>query len=224
LNEAVPLEPEMRRAGEFDLIAELRRMAGPSADARHLVGIGDDAAVTLPGGATATSIDALVDGVHFRSAWCPPRAVGHKAMATALSDLAAMGAEPGEAYVWLGRPHGLDDAGCLELAEGLIDVARRHGAALLGGDLTMAPALSVCVTAVGHAARAEDLVGRAGAGAGDVLCVTGSAPPQRGSPCSRTRAWRGGSARRQTRRSRGSSSPSRARWRDRRSRGLGRAP
>jgi thiamine-monophosphate kinase len=173
LNEAVPLEPEMRRAGEFDLIAELRRMAGPSADARHLVGIGDDAAVTLPGGATATSIDALVDGVHFRSAWCPPRAVGHKAMATALSDLAAMGAEPGEAYVWLGRPHGLDDAGCLELAEGLIDVARRHGAALLGGDLTMAPALSVCVTAVGHAARAEDLVGRAGAGAGDVLCVTG---------------------------------------------------
>lgn len=163
----------MRRAGEFDLIAELRRRAGPSGDARHVIGIGDDAAITVPGGATATSVDALVEGVHFRSSWCPPRAVGHKALATALSDLAAMGAAPGEAYVWLGRPHGLDDEGCLELAEGLIDVARRHGAALLGGDLTMAPALSVCVTAVGHAASASDLVGRGGAAEGDLICVTG---------------------------------------------------
>ena len=163
----------MRRAGEFDLIAELRRRAGPSGDSRHVVGIGDDAAVTVPGGATATSVDALVDGVHFRSSWCPPRAVGHKALATALSDLAAMGAEPGEAYVWLGRPPGLDDERCLELAEGLIDVARRHGAALLGGDLTAAPALSVCVTAVGHAARPGDLVGRGDAAEGDLICVTG---------------------------------------------------
>lgn len=163
----------MRRAGEFDLIAELRRRIGPSADPRHVVGIGDDAAVTVPAGATATSVDALVDGVHFRLAWCPPRAVGHKAMAVALSDLAAMGAEPGEAYVWLGRPADLDDAGCLEVCDGLIDVAERHGAALLGGDLTLAPALSLSVTAVGHAPRAGDLVGRAGAAEGDLICVTG---------------------------------------------------
>lgn len=171
--EPVPLEPEMRRAGEFDLIAELRRRAGGSADPRHVIGIGDDAAVTVPGGATATSVDALVDGVHFRSAWCPPRAAGHKAMATALSDLAAMGAEPGEAYVWLGRPADFDDAACLEVCDGLVDVAGRHGAALLGGDLTLAPALSLCVTAVGHAARADQLVGRGGAVAGDLICVTG---------------------------------------------------
>src|SRR5690349_16839111 len=104
-------EPSMRASPEFELIGEIReRLAragagsGAGAPDRIRLGAGDDAAITVPEGATATTIDAVVDGVHFRSGWCPPHSVGRKAMATALSDLAAMGAEPGEAYVWLGRP------------------------------------------------------------------------------------------------------------------------
>jgi thiamine-monophosphate kinase len=169
-----PEQPQMRSSEEFDLIASIRERLGSQPGERARVGIGDDAAVTVPGGATATTIDAIVEGVHFRSSWCPPRAVGERAMATALSDLAAMGAEPGEAYVWLGRPEWLDRESCLALCDGLAVVAREAGVAVLGGDLTASPALAVCVTAVGHAEREGELVGRAGARPGDAICLSGS--------------------------------------------------
>ena len=168
----------MRSSPEFDLIAAIReRIAGTASEAvaeRIRVGVGDDAAVTVPGGATATSVDALVDGFGFRRSWCPPRSVGRKALGAALSDLAAMGAEAGEAYVWLGVPADFDRDSCLELADGIAELARETGVAILGGDVTAAAALSVCVTAVGHSAAAGDLVGRAGAEAGFALCATGS--------------------------------------------------
>jgi thiamine-monophosphate kinase len=163
----------MRRSPEFDLIAAIRERLPPLAD-RAAIGIGDDAAVTVPAGATATSVDAIVEGVHFRRPAFPLDAVGHKAIATALSDLAAMGAAPGEAYVWLGRPETLDDAGCLEICDGLAACAAEHGVAVLGGDLTASPVLALSVTAVGHAPDARSLVGRGGAGVGDAVCLTGA--------------------------------------------------
>jgi thiamine-monophosphate kinase len=166
-------EPEMRRAAEFDLIRAVRERLGPPAGERHFVGIGDDAAVSVPGGATATTIDAFVDGVHFRSAWCPPADRGHKAMAAALSDLAAMGAEAGEAFAWMGIPPELSEPECLEICDGLAAVARRHGAVILGGDVTRSPVLALAVTAVGHAASPDELVGRGGAAEGDAICLTG---------------------------------------------------
>jgi thiamine-monophosphate kinase len=173
-----PGRPRLGSSPEFDLIAAIAErmeatLAASGSPAEIRVGIGDDAAVTVPPGATATTVDALVDGVAFRRRWCPPRSVGRKALAAALSDLAAMGARPGEAYVWLGRPDDFDQGACLELAEGLADLAAEHGVAVLGGDLTASPALSVCVTAVGHAGSAEELVGRSGAEPGCALCVTG---------------------------------------------------
>lgn len=169
----------MRDSPEFDLIARVRsRLQATIATAAGVrVGIGDDAAVveSLPGrGASATTVDALVDGVGFRRRWCPPRAVGRKALAAALSDLAAMGAAPGEAYVWLGLPDDLGEPEALELCDGLAELAERHRVAILGGDLTAAPALAVCVTAVGYAASAAAMVGRDGAEDGDALCATGS--------------------------------------------------
>jgi len=146
--------------GEFELLARLRERLA-QARGRVLLGSGDDAAVTAPGGATATSIDAMVDGIHFRREWSSLAQIGAKALATALSDLAAMGATPGEAYV------------ALELLDGLAALAATTDTALAGGDVTRAPALSLTIAVVGHAPSAEDLVTRSGARPGDAVVVTG---------------------------------------------------
>jgi len=135
--------------GEFELIQKLRERL-PAAGPRLRLGSGDDAAVTVPGGATATSVDALVEGVHFRlGAGFEPEDVGAKALATALSDLAAMGAEPGEAYVVLGVPPEIREPELLRLADGLAELAAATGTAIAGGDVSRSPVLSLAITVVG---------------------------------------------------------------------------
>jgi thiamine-monophosphate kinase len=158
--------------GEFDLLARVRERLPPPGPQVWL-GSGDDAAITVPGGATATSVDALVDGVHFRRGQATLAQIGTKGLAVALSDLAAMGAEPGEAYVVLGVPTDLDEDGCLELLDGLASVAVETGTTLAGGDVTRAPALSLAITVVGRAPDPGQLVTRSGGRPGDVLAVTG---------------------------------------------------
>lgn len=162
----------MVRMGEFELLARIRERLPASGPRTHL-GSGDDAAVTVPGGATATSVDALVDGVHFRRDLASPAQIGHKALATALSDLAAMGAEAGEAYVVLGLPPDFGEEECVQMLDGMVALAGEAGTELAGGDLSRSDQLFLAITVVGHAPSPDAFVTRGGALPGDALVLTG---------------------------------------------------
>src|SRR3954469_15908777 len=143
-------------APELELIAAIREALGPL-PARVLTGPGDDAAVVRADAVAVTSIDTVVDGVHFELATHSPADVGHKALATALSDIAAMGAGPGEAYVSLALPPGFSQADALALVEGMRALAERQGVALVGGDVVSAAVLVVTVSVTGWSGAADRL-------------------------------------------------------------------
>jgi thiamine-monophosphate kinase len=158
---------------ELELIDRLESVFAP-AGARVVRGMGDDASVVRADGYAVTSVDAMVDGVHFRSDQLSPGEIGHRALAAALSDLAAMGAASGEAYLALGVPAGFGEERVMALAEGAQALATRYGVTIAGGDVTRAPALMACFTVVGWAPEPGQLVGRDGAQPGDLVALTGT--------------------------------------------------
>jgi thiamine-monophosphate kinase len=156
--------------GEFDLIARhFAALTQPRADV--VLGVGDDAALLdlPPGQELVATVDTLVAGVHF-FADCPPAALGHKALAVNLSDLAAMGAAPAWALLALTLP-AADDAWLTEFASGFAALARQFEVSLVGGDTCRGP-LAVTITALGHVPRGQALR-RSGARPGDGVYVSG---------------------------------------------------
>jgi thiamine-monophosphate kinase len=139
-----------------------------------VLGIGDDAAVWQPSRSHLSVItsDALVDGVHFASAQMSPEAIGHRAMAANLSDIAAMGARPVLATVALGIAPGTAEEWILACYRGMSTLAAAHGARIVGGDITSAPVTSLALSVVGEVARPR-LKRRDGGKAGDIVAVTG---------------------------------------------------
>jgi thiamine-monophosphate kinase len=141
--------------------------------AKHaLVGIGDDCALLRPdaGLELAVTTDMLVEGRHFLPG-ADPQALGHKALAVNLSDLAAMGAAPRWATLALALP-AADERWLAGFAQGFFALAERHGVDLVGGDTTRGPLLTINVTALGEVPSGVALY-RAGARPGDDIWVSG---------------------------------------------------
>ena len=163
---------DLAQLGEFGLIDRIRNIVGNESE-QVIQGIGDDAAVfeSRPGWLTIFTTDALVQGVHFDLAYTPFDALGWKALAINLSDVAAMGGKPRYALVSIAMP----DTWAIEdielLYQGLMKCGKMYGCEVIGGDTTRSDSdgfLSVSV--IGDVKR-NDLVTRSGAHKGDLLCV-----------------------------------------------------
>ncbi len=163
-----------RDLSEFELIELFAER--PPDPRRVRVGIGDDASVVATRGGIVTSVDTVVEGVHFRRDWSTAEQIGAKAAGAALSDLAAMGTgDTGvDIYLSLGAPRSTDTDFLRDLARGAGQAATRHGATLAGGDTVASPVLFLAVSVIAHVDDPAKPVRRGGAQAGDAVAVTGA--------------------------------------------------
>lgn len=156
---------------EFDLI---RRFFTEQSVRRNdvVLGIGDDAALLSPpaGSSLVVSTDTLISGVHF-PVDTDAHAVGYKALAVNLSDMAAMGAEPAWISLALSLPEN-DESWLSEFARGLFELATEFGVQLIGGDTTRGP-LCMSVQILGFVPEGQALR-RSGAQVGDGVFLTGT--------------------------------------------------
>jgi thiamine-monophosphate kinase len=164
----------MTPVGEFGRIEQMLAAAARLSVPEEIVlGAGDDAAVIrAPAGESLVfSSDLSIEGVHFERGWLTWEAIGYRATASALSDLAAMAARPLGALVSVALPPELEPGVYAELATGVTGALEAAGAALLGGDTSSSPGPALLDVAVVGAAAAPVL--RSGARPGDELWVTG---------------------------------------------------
>ncbi len=157
--------------GEFGLIEALQPRLKSTAAVE--VPSGDDAAVLRLGAdRLVVSTDMLVQDRHFRVEWSTPQDIGHKAAAQSFADLTAMGAQPVALTAAIALPPQTPVEWVLGVVDGMVEEAAAVGAAVVGGDVTRAAAITISLTAMGVPAGPR-LVGRSGAQPGDMVAVCG---------------------------------------------------
>ena len=178
--DAPPALP-LGRGREFDAIRALLARWGDRA-----VGIGDDAAILrVPrGDALLASVDTAIENRHFREDWLTPREVGYRAVTAALSDLAAMAAQPLGILLALALPERWS-AQLPAIADGVADAVKTAGTSILGGNLAAAEHLSLTTTVLGSAFAP---LHRSGLRPDDAVYVTG----RLGGPGAAVAAWNSG--------------------------------
>lgn len=162
---------------EFSLIRHLTSRTGEVVPVHHsvAVGIGDDAAVVdaSEGFQWVLSCDTMVETVHFNERTMRDSDIGFKAMASNVSDMAAMGAIPEYALVAISVPPSWSEERLRRIYGGLYECADRYGVAVIGGDTTSAPQhLTLTVTVTGRVEKGSALL-RSSARPGDIVFVTG---------------------------------------------------
>ena len=159
---------------ERKLIERIRRIAQTTGHHTLVRGIGDDAAIlqAARGQQLLVTTDLCIEGVHFRREWHPARSVGHRCLTRGLSDVAAMGGEPVACFLSLGLPPKLQQRWVDDFLKGLVDLARRSGVSLAGGDISSADKVMIDIVVTGQV-PAKKAVLRSGARPGDRIFVTG---------------------------------------------------
>ena len=165
----------LKDLGEFELIDLITHQV-PSASGRLLQGIGDDCAVIIGERdvATLVTVDTMVEGIHFDLSTSTPEGVGSKLLAVNLSDIAAMGGLPYEAFLAISAPAEFDANVIERIAGGIQANGARFGVQIAGGDTTSTRGpLVLSLTLIGACAR-DEVVYRSGARPGDSIYVTGT--------------------------------------------------
>ncbi len=165
---------KLSQTGEFGLIELIRKKCGKQNN-RVMLGIGDDAAAirTDSRNSTLLTTDALIEDIHFKLHYFTFYQLGWRALAANLSDIAAMGGKPVCAVVTLGLNQRISVENVLEFYEGMLALGRRFNCSIAGGDIVKSPkALVISISVLGEAEK-NRVITRAGARAGDLICVTG---------------------------------------------------
>ncbi|UCE66558.1 MAG: thiamine-phosphate kinase [Candidatus Zixiibacteriota bacterium] len=160
--------------GEFGLIEKIRNKIGPPGG-EVIKGIEDDCAVVESSGGKVYlyTTDILVEGIHFKRAFSDPVNLGRKALAVNISDIAAMGGKPLYALFSLGAPKSSEVIFIDSMISGISSMAKEYGIDLVGGDTSLSPeALFINIFLVGESEK-DTVLYRSGAGAGQVIFVTG---------------------------------------------------
>ncbi len=159
--------------GEFGLIDLLAKMVPESQAEKPVIGIGDDAAAWhSESSLQLATVDTLVQGVHFSLETITWKELGWKSLAINLSDIAAMGGVPRHALVALALPEDTEVEEVTQLYEGMIELAGRFDVAIIGGNVSRSPVVSITVTVLGESLNNE-VLRRSAARPGDTIAITG---------------------------------------------------
>ena len=170
---------KVSKLGEFGLIDLLDKMI---ADAKInkaapdlILGIGDDAAAWKGADEIQlATVDTMVQGIHFTLETTTWEELGWKSLAINISDIAAMGGLPHYALVALALPEDTESEDITGLYRGMIDIARQYKLAIVGGNISRAPQVSITITVLGNCPD-NKILQRSTAKPGDTIAITGYA-------------------------------------------------